>query len=162
MVDQVDSQEFESYVPVYDEIPEDWEEAKPFLVENLKKISNALNIREIGWYLDEELLSGKQLYPGVNESGPDQATNQQFRTILRKLIDFGPISPGVNTVAHGIVFDSNFTLIQIWASATNSATLIANTFSNEDTINIDATDINITSAGAYDRCIAFVEYVQEL
>ena len=162
MMPSEDSQEFESYVPVYDAIPEDWEEAKPFLVENLKKISNAVNVREIGWYLDEQLLSGKQLFPGENQSGPDQATNQQFRTILRKVVDFGPIVIGVNSRIHGIVFDSNFTLIQLWASATDSNLLIAITFSNEDTIDMDATDINITSAAAYDRCLAVVEYTQEI
>ena len=57
------SQIFESYIPVYDAVPEGWEQARPFIVEQLKALANAANIREIGWYLDEELLSGKQFIP---------------------------------------------------------------------------------------------------
>jgi hypothetical protein len=66
----LDSQEFESYVPVYDTVPEQWEDARAFLVEQLKKISNAVNVREIGWLLDEELLSGKRnSYPVLHHLG---------------------------------------------------------------------------------------------
>jgi len=57
--------QFESYLPVYDFMPEKWEEARRPLVEHLKKISNAVNIREIGWFLDQEVLAGKQFIPGV-------------------------------------------------------------------------------------------------
>ncbi len=39
------SQEFESFVPVYDVVPDDWNDARPFLVEILKKITNGLNAR---------------------------------------------------------------------------------------------------------------------
>jgi hypothetical protein len=150
----MNSQNFESYVPVYDTVPEKWEEARQFLVEHLKKISNAVNIREIGWFLDEELLSGKQFIPG--------SIPQQFRTILRKVINFGPLAPGANTLPHGIVFDSNFTLINLYAAATNSAVFLAIPIPNgTSTINMTATNININSAAAFDRCFVVVEYIQE-
>jgi len=66
------SQIFESYVPVYDAVPEDWESARQFLVEHLKKISNAVNAREISFFLDEELLSGKQFIPSANNTTGEQ------------------------------------------------------------------------------------------
>jgi hypothetical protein len=154
----MNSQDFESFVPVYDMVPEKWENARQFLVEHLKKISNAVNIREIGWFLDEELLSGKQLFPGL--SSP---TNQQFRSILRKVIDCGPLVAGVNPgIAHGILFNSNFTLIDLWVSATNSVTFQAITMSDPQNVTMDAININITSSGVFDRSLAFVEYVQEI
>lgn len=153
------SQEFESYVPVYDAIPEKWEESRDFIVEHLKKISNAVNTREIGFYLDQELLSGKAFIPSsLNVSG----TSQQFRTILRKVIDCGALVAGVKSVAHGITFDINFTLIDLWVSATNSVTFNAITMSDPQNVTMDATNINITSPGAYDRSFAFVEYIQEI
>ncbi len=154
-----DSTFFDSYLPVYDAIPESWEEAKPFLVETLKRISNSVNVKEIGFFLDEELLSGKAFIPGVTIPGNNPGI---FRSVLRKVIDMGPIVPGINSVPHGILFDVNFTLIQMWVSATNSTTFIATTFSNEDTLTMDATNINLTSAGAYNRAFAFIEYIQEL
>lgn len=152
------SQEFESFVPVYDAVPDKWEDARPFIVEMLKKISNAVNIRTIGWLLDEELLSGQSFIPGANLS----ASNQQFRQVLRKVIDVSPLVAGANAgVPHGIVFDTNFTLIDLWVAGTNSGTLTALDISGNDVL-MDATNIVITSPQAFDRAFAFIEYIQEL
>ncbi len=150
------SQIFESYVPVYDAVPEKWEDAREFLVEHLKKISNAVNIREIGWFLDEELLSGKQLFPGV--STPD---NQQFRSILRKVIDFGTVGIGVTSMPHGILVNANFTLIDLWATGTNAVAMTGNPI-NQPNITYDVTNINITTTVAYTRVLAVIEYCQEI
>jgi len=155
------SQEFESYVPVYDTIPEEWEQARQTLVEHLKKISNAVNVREIGFYLDEELLSGKQFIPSASMSGVSSSDSQQFRTILRKVVDVSPLVAGANTFAHGIVFDANFTLIDLWVAATNSGILTAQVITGSQ-VSMTATNINITSPGAFNRAFAIVEYIQEI
>jgi len=150
-----DSQQLESYLPVYDVAPETYEEGRAFLVEQLKRIAEAVNSRSIGFYLDQEILTGKSFVPGVNN-------NQQFRSILRTVVIVGAITAGLNTIAHGISVTNNFTLIDLWASATNSTTFRSVTFGNPDTIYMDQTNIYITSDGDYDRCNAFVEYLQEL
>jgi len=154
------SQQLESYVPVYDVFPEKWEDGSKTLVEHLKKMSNAINSREIGYLLDEELLSGKSFYPGVNSS--EEQTAEQFRSILRKVIPFGAIVVGANARPHGINAGANFTLIQLWASATNSTTFRSVTFGDVASISMDATNINIISDGVYDRCNAVLEYIQEV
>lgn len=157
-----DSQKLESYVPVYDAAPEKWEDARPFLVEQLKKITTSLNTREIGWYLDEELLTGKAFIPGVNNA--TGGTSQQFRSILRKVIDFGPVTIGLNQRPHGIVVDANFSLIDLWAAVTVSTTLTALPIPSGggDAISMDSTNIYIISIVNADRCFAFCEYLQEL
>ncbi len=163
------SQDFESYIPVYDSVPEKWEDARPFIVEQLRKVSNGLNIREIGWFLDEQLLSGKQFIPGINLTG----TTEQFRSVFRKVVDFGPLpNAGTKSVPHGIVFDANFTLIQLWAAATDPINLFAApipfasvTLANTVQIYMDAVNINITTSvnqSAYTRCFVFIEFIQEL
>lgn len=154
-------QQLESFVPVYDAVPESWEEAKPFIVEQLKRISNAVNIREIGWLLDEEVLSGKAFIPGA-ESLNNVGTSQTFRTVLRKVVDVSPLVLGANApVAHGITFDTNFTLIDMWVAGTNSATLTAREISGNDVV-MSATNITITSPQAFDRAFCFIEYCLEL
>lgn len=158
MTGNVSSQVFESYIPVYDAVPEDWEEARAFLVEQLKKIANGLNDREIGWFLDHELLSGKQLFPGT--SSPN---DQTFRTVLRKVIVCSPLVIGANTFAHGITVDANFTLVDMFAAATNHTTLVGEPIPNgADTLSYTATDVVITVAAAWDTCICTMEYVQEI
>ncbi len=153
------SQQFEAYVPVYDSIPEKWEDAQAFLTEQLKEYGNAINIREIGWLLDEELLTGKQFIPGADVSG----TSQQFRAVFRKVIDCSPLIAGVNLFPHGITVNSSFSLIQLYAGATNTGANTGVPLPNAvDTITYDATNIIITVAAPYQRCFATIEYIQEV
>lgn len=150
------SQQFESYVPVYDAIPDQWENARPFVVEQLKRLANAVNVREIGWFLDEELLSGKQFYPGQGADG------QQFRTILRKVVT-SPLTAGVNTIPHDIIVDANFTLMQLYAAATNHVAFTSEPIPNgADTIRMTSTDFIVTVAANWDFCAICCEYIQEL
>jgi len=159
---QRDSQVLESYVPVYDVIPEKWEDARPFVVEQLKKITNAVNIREIGWFLDEELLSGKAFIPGLNNV-TNQGTTQQYRQILRKVIEFPGLVIGANVQPHGITVDANFSLIQLFGAATNAVALTGEPIPNgADTITYNAVNIIITVGAAYTRAWAICEYIQEL
>jgi len=164
------SQILESYLPVFDAIPDDWEDAKVFLTERLKEISNAVNAREIGFFLDEELLSGKAFFPsGV---GASNSSPQQFRQIFRKVVDMGGM-PAVNkSVPHGIVFDSNFTLIALWGACTDPVNLLAFQFTlggvptgNNVQLYMDAVNINIncqTDRSAYTRAFVVCEYMQEI
>jgi hypothetical protein len=152
-----DNEEFESYVPVYDTVPEKWEDSRPFIVEMFKRISNAVNAREIGFFIDEEVLSGKAFIP----SGTLTGTSQQFRQVLRKVVDVSSLVPGANSFPHGITFDANFTLVDSWVSATNSTILQAVTMVYPQVL-MDATLIHITSPIAFDRAYFICEFMQEL
>ncbi len=144
------SQNFESFVPLFDTVPETWEDAKPFIVEQLKKLGEGTNSRSIGFYLNQELLSGKQF------NASDGSAN--YRDIFRKTVNCSPLVPGANAFPHGINYDANFTLINLWVSATDS---IAITLMYPD-VTMDPTNINITSPSAFPRATAFVEYLLEL
>ena len=163
------SQTFESYVPVYDAIPDAWEEARPLLVEQMKAHANAINIREIGWLLDEELLSGKQFIPTAPLSGQ----SDQYRSVLRKVIDFGPLPDNATkTVPHGITFDANFTLIDMWAAATDPVNFVAfnipfvgQNVPTSIALLMDAINVIITThdvKSQFTRVFVFIEYIQEI
>lgn len=169
------SQIFESYVPVYDHIPESWESARQALIEYLKIISNAVNIREIGWFLEEELLSGQQFFPGTTSSLDDQ----QFRSVFRKVVDFGALpNAGTKSVPHGITVTANTSLVQLYAAATQPLVVAppqpfmgipipfsSPTLNENIKITMDGTNINITTAinySTYTRCFVSIHYIQEL
>lgn len=163
------SQVFESYVPVYDSIPQDWENARQALIEYLKNISNAVNIREIGWFLQEELLSGRQFFPGTTSSPDDQ----QFRSVFRKVVDFGALpNMALKQVPHGISTISSTSLVQLYGAATQPPNInyipipFSSPILNENIkITMDATNINITTAidySAYTICYISVHYIQEI
>jgi hypothetical protein len=153
------SQEFETYIPVYDSVPEKWEEARPMLVETLKKITQGVNTRSVGFMLDQEVLTGEQFIPSSNNPGGADPSSQ-YRSVFRKVIVFGPVTAGLNQRPHGVVVDSNFSLIELYGSVTNSTTLVGNPI-NQPNITYDATNIYITAAAAFDRCWAFFSYIQE-
>jgi len=173
MTSNFDSQVFESYVPVYDVAPEKWEDARPFIVEQLRKLATAVNIREIGWLLDEELLSGKAFIPGSNNV-LDGGTSQTFRQVLRKVVDFGALpNAGLKSVPHGIIFDANFTLLFLGGYATDPVNFVALPlpFANPTAQNLsialtmDATNINVVTGvdrTAFTSCFVIIEYTQEL
>lgn len=145
------SQVYDTYIPLYDAIPEKWDDARPFLVQNLRRISLGVNAREVGWVVDEELLTGKQFIPG---------TNGQFRSIFRKVIVFGAQGAGTVSQAHGILVDANFTLIDLWGTATASG--FTGTPINQPNINYDSVNINLTLTASFVRVYAFIEYIQEI
>jgi len=158
----IDSQEFESYEPVYDVVPEKWEDGRIFFTEQLKRHANAINSREIGFFLDQELLTGKAFIPGINNVA-EGGTSQSFRTILRKVIEFPGLTVGVNTQPHGIFIDGNFSLIQMFGAATNAIAFTGEPLPNGlDTITYNATDVIVTVASAYTRAWVVMEYIQEL
>ena len=145
------NQSFETFVPVYDTVPEKWEDARQFLVEHLKKISNAVNAREICWYLNENILSGKQFFPG---------TSGEFRSIFRIVVDFTPLGIGVASKPHGITIDANFRLISLYGACSDAVAFTGQPI-NQPNITYDATNINITSAAAFTYASAVMEFIQE-
>lgn len=156
----LDNQNLESFVPVYDALPDKWEDARAFLVEQLKQISNTVNIRSIGLYLDVELLSGKLFIPGVDVQ-QNNAPNP-FRDVLRIVVDTGALVIGVNPgVPHNVEFNEMFTLIDLWVCGTNSTTLTALRISG-NSVTMNSTDLVINSPQAFDRSFAVIEYIQQL
>jgi len=167
-----DNEIFESYVPVYDVIPANWNEARPVIVEQLKRLANAINIREIGWFIDEEVLSGKSFIPGDNTAF-NEATSQLFRQVFRKVIDFGALpAAGTKSVPHGISFTENFSLTFLNAYATDPVNFIAfpipysdGTMAGAVSLVMDATNINITvntDRSTFTRCFVIIEFLQEV
>ena len=153
------SQVLDSYIPVYDAVPDKWEEAKEFICERFKEFANAINAREIGWFLDQELLSGKILYPSSTSAG--NTIPEQNRQVLRKVINSGALVMGANTVPHGITVDSNFTNIFLWVSVSNSTTLTGQTLVGTE-VTYDVMNVYINSPAAYDRSNIFFEYIQQV
>lgn len=172
MSSPLNNQNLESYVPIYDVVPEKWEDARDFIVEQLKRLAIAVNTREIGFFLDEELLTGKAFIPGLNNAS-NGGTSELFRQVLRKVIDFGPLpNAGTKSVPHGISFTGNFTLVFMGAYATDPIALIAlpipfadPTNVNTIAINMGVTNVSITTASNlsnFTRVFVICEFLQEL
>lgn len=151
----MDSETIAAFISIYDALPPAWEDSRVLLVERIKEIGNQINRRQIGYFPTTQYPAGKLYPPGVN--------TQEFRDVLRKVINCSPLAIGLNTFAHGIAVDSNFTLTQLYAAATQTAGFTSIPIPNgASTITMDATNIYITVASAYTRAFAVIEWIGEL
>lgn len=159
------SQIYEAYEPVYEVIPEHWEDARTLLNEKTKDISNAINIRQIGWFLDEELLTGQQWFPGTTN-------NQAFRSVFRTVIDFGALpNTSTKSVAHQVTIDANFSLTNLYLAATDPIGLTGFSLQNfansgaDIVLSYTSTDVVVTTGSDYSNyttSFVVMEYIQEL
>jgi hypothetical protein len=149
-------QNYDQFIPVYEAIPEEWEEAREQLVERMRFIGNTVNNRQTSMYTNTEVLAGQKF---------DSAT-QEPRDAFRKtfLIKALP-NAGVLNIPHGIKFDANFTLTDLYLSATDPVNFLAfsvKTLGSPVSISMDATNIIITTTGnytAYTKNVVVVEYL---
>ncbi len=161
----VDSTNFDSFVPVYSESPEKPEDLRSFTTEQLRIHAAGINFREIGWMLNQQIITGKSFIPSTGS-----ASEQNYRTVFRKVIPFGALpNSTTKSIAHGINVDANFTLVDSWASATDPVGLTAITFAYDPTssvyLNMGATNVNITTTADYSnytRSFVVIEYLLEV
>jgi len=156
--------------------PEDnFEEYDVKLREYLTDISSAINMKDSGLYLNEEIITGQQFVPIFNTS---TSSNVNYREVFRKVIDFGVLPDSTTkSVAHGITTTENFTVVKLYATATDPAASTLQSgipipYVNVSTptdgvqLEMDATNINITTTTSnfitYTRCFVVVEYMREV
>ena len=165
---------FDNTIPVYNAIPDGWAEAREYLVETLKEISNGINDREVGFYIDDQVTTGKSFIPGVTVSGSPPA----MRTVLRKVVNCGTLPAGTGvpvttTTAHGITFDDKFTLVEFYGASTRpvvpfsaiSLPFVGSNLPSNISLQMDATNIYIisnTDYSAFTRTFVVIEYMQEI
>lgn len=164
-----DSQNFDDFVPAYSAVPEKWEDARVFIGERFKQMASAINVREIGWMLDVPQQTGKQFYLDQNTT----YSNTEFRTVFRTVVPFGALPNATEkSEPHGIDFNGNFSLVQMWLSATDPTDMLAFTVSywamstpGDIILNMDVDNVNVTTKSNYSNyTISYIciEYLLEV
>lgn len=137
------------------------------LYQNINIISTALNLKESGYYLEQEFLTSQLFFPQLNTLTEKQSERQTFRMV----INFGPLpNTATTSVPHGLNIGKTYTVTRIYGSSTQAgATLFipipyaSPTLTENIAINIDQTNVNITTAMDYsDYTITYVifEYLK--
>jgi hypothetical protein len=158
------SNDFDSYLPVYNAIPEEWEDSRQFLTERLREITDSVNAKDFAQYIDRDTLNGQLWLPGTGTS---------LRDNLRKVVDIGPLPDfgvtSTKTVAHGITFSENTCITRFYGAASDSGATdltkgiplpyIQMPGGAHIGIEIDGTNIIITGDGATDYSAYTCAYV---
>lgn len=141
------------------------------MYQNLANMANAINYKDTGLYGTDELLTGKLYFPKPGLTSESTKT-PNMRSVIRKVFNWINTNGGLNTlpnaatdfIVHGIAFDVNTILINIYGAATDPAAikLIPLPFVADAGSNIalwaDATNIYINT-GATDRRNYTIAYI---
>jgi hypothetical protein len=108
-----------SYTPPNIIIPQRWEDARSIIEERIIKDAYATNAREIGQYVEDEIVTGQQW------SSPNDPNT--FQQTFRKVINLGGLvdytATPTQTEAHGLTVDSGFTVTRIYGTASDQGTM---------------------------------------
>lgn len=171
MTNPLNGELLQTFLPLYDVIPEKWEDARPFLIETLKRISYAVNVREVGSFLDQEVVTGMQFIPGVNDS--PSTVPSEYRDVLRMVVPLPPLpdSTSLPPVPHNIAYDSNFSLINLWLAASDPVGLTSfsvqywSVAAGDIKISLDSENILVSTQSDYSNYTvnyAIIEYLQQV
>ncbi len=144
---------------------EEFKELQVRLYQYINTMSLAINLRDAAYYPTFEFINGQQWYPNplINPT--------TYRSVFRKVINFGTL-PNTTTksVAHQIPINGGYSFTRIYATAsdqTNKSYIpipyASPTLANSIEINVDATNVNITTGSnrtAYTICYVVVEYIK--
>ena len=162
------SENLSNFVRSYNAIPDEWNDAQEFLVEHLREVSDGINVRDIGYYQEEEVLTGQQFVPSA-------ANPTVLRNVFRKVVDLGGLNDFTATnpqnIAHGITITADTLIPRLYGAATDpSTTFIPLPFVDMSggggniELTMDGTNIVLRSNADYSgftSAYAVVEYVQE-
>lgn len=141
------------------------------LQQTVSDIANSLNIRDAGFYVEEEFVNGQIWFPNPNlSSTTGQAPT--FRQVFRKVINFGALpNTGTTNVAHSIAPDSTFTFTRIYGCASDTTGLdylpipfASPTDAENIKLEVDNTNVSITTGSnrsAFDTCYVVLEYIKQ-
>jgi len=135
------------------------------LYQNINTISLALNLKDSGYYVQQEFMTGQVFFPDANNNASGR---QSFRTV----VNFGAL-PNNTTglMAHGIDVFNSFIFTRMYGCASNQITMsyLPIPYASAATVDIielsaDATNVYITTSSdlsAYTQTYIILEYVKE-
>ncbi len=127
------------------------------LYQNVNNIALALNIKDIGYYLNQEFNDGQQWFTSSNNAN-------DLRPNFRTVVNFGALpNAGAKVAPHGITVDANLKWTKIYGAATDPAALqgIPLTDGSITSILVDATNVTITTSAnltSFTVCTVILEY----
>jgi hypothetical protein len=139
------------------------------LYQNINNISLVLNLKDTGYYLNQEFVNGQLFFPNpaYNSSTPE---DPGFRQVWRLLVNFGALpASATKSVPHGLIVNSGYTFTRIYACASDTTGFnyipipyaSASGTTNIE-LSVNATEVTITTASDrsnFNICYVILEYL---
>lgn len=143
------------------------------LYQNVNAIALAVNLKDSGYYVQEEFVNGQVFFPNPTIA---TTTSQQLvgRQVYRKVINFGALpNAGTTSVAHDIPFNVNSTITftRIYGASTDTTNFVAiplpyasSTAANNVELSATTTNVVITTGinrSSFDTTYVILEYIKQ-
>lgn len=150
-------------------------EFKEFLVrlrQSMNDIAMVLNIKDTGYYVDQEFVNGQAWFPNPALTSTTSQT-PVLRQVFRKVINFGTLpNAGTTTVAHGIDINAAvaFSFTRIYGTATDPNTefiplpYASPTDADNIELSVDVTNVSITTGSdrtGFTTTYVVLEYIKQ-
>jgi len=147
------------------------------LRQNFNNIVMALNIKDSGYYSQEEFVNGQLFYPDYTRVNPATGASAYFRQVFRKVIEIGtmPNAAGAHTYPHNIsgypaLGATTFIFTRMIGCATDQANRNAITLPYSSPTLIENIGVSIVGAdlvittgqnwATYNRAHVTIEYIK--
>lgn len=138
------------------------------LYQNMNNISVALNLKDSGYYVQQEFLTGQLFFP----TGVSDVSNSNGRQSFRTVVNFGALPNNTTvSVAHGINIQNSFIFTRMYGCASDQITMtyLPIPYSSATTAKIielsaDVTNVYITTGSnlsSYTQTLVILEYVKQ-
>ena len=149
---------------------EEFKELLVRLYQNINKIALSLNIRDAGYYVDQEFVNGQLFFPDPLLNS-QTSQNPVFRQVFRKVVNFGVLpNNATKSAAHAIVMNTNFSFTRIYGCASDTGANIylpipyaSGTGANIIELNVDGTNVNVitnSNRTNFDTTYIILEYIK--
>jgi hypothetical protein len=140
------------------------------LYQNINNISLAINLKDTGYYDQQQFVNGQKYFPNPALTSSSSQT-PVYRPVTRKVINFGALPNAASkSVAHGLTVTADWSFTRIYGTATNPSTsfipipFASPTLNQIIKLEVDATNVIITTAidqTAYTICYVVLEYLTQ-
>lgn len=139
------------------------------LYQNINTIALVLNLKDTGYYINQEIINGQQFFSDANTTG--SSVTPGYRQVFRMAVDFGALPNATSkSVAHMIDTYPGYVFTRIYGAASKSdgTSFIPIPFSSptlNENIKIEVTGDNVTITTGIDRtayttCYVILEYLK--
>lgn len=139
------------------------------LYQNINLMALALNTKESAYYPLQEFVTGAIFFPNP-ASAPSTGNAAPLRNEFRTLVNFGALPNGpvstTKSVAHGINFNSAFSVTQIYGAATDPVGLnyiplpyASASGTNNIEVYVDSTNVNVKVPAGDNRSNFTITYI---
>ncbi len=146
---------------------DDFKELIVRLYQQMNNVSTALNLKESGYCITTEFVTGKLFFAAATVSEQEPPN---MRPVYRLVVNTGALGAGANTIPHNLSIGTTWSFISIYGAATDTTNnnyyplpWVKSTGATNIEVELNATNVVITNASGLTFPVSYIilEYIKQ-